>query len=122
MSWIYLRVCNFYPDEPKCALDMFMDIVTLEWLLVYSNELNDKEDPTPSIGLGWGATEVSNFEFSPIECPWVWTFGEFSNMECDIYFWLFFTNFPSSTLQVFIKRVKVLRLWLLPLIASKYDR
>ena len=119
LSWIYLRVCSFSPNEMKCALDIFMDLVSLEWSLVYSSELKDREGCSPVIGLGWGATEVSNFEFSPIECLWAWTFGEFSNMECDIYFSLFFTKFPSSTLQVFLKRVKVLRLWLLPLIASK---
>ena len=45
-----------------------MDIVSLEWRLVYSNELKDREGPTPSIRLGWGATEVINFEFFPIEC------------------------------------------------------
>ena len=26
-----------------------------------------REGPAPHIGLGWGATEVSNFDFSPIE-------------------------------------------------------
>ena len=44
-----------------------MDLVFLEWFLVYSSELKYREGPAPGIGLGWGATKVSNFEFSPIE-------------------------------------------------------
>ena len=67
MSWIYLRVCSFSQNELKCALNIFMDLVSLEWCLVYSSEVKDREGPTPGIGLWWGATEVSNFEFSPNE-------------------------------------------------------
>ena len=63
-----MRVCNFSTNELKYALDIFMDLVYLEWNLVYSIELKDREGPSLGIGLGWGANEVSNFEFSPIEC------------------------------------------------------
>ena len=45
-----------------------MDLVSLELCLVQSSEVKDIEDLAPGIGLGWGATKVSNFEFSPIEC------------------------------------------------------
>ena len=45
-----------------------MDLVSLEWHLVQFNELKDREGLDPTIGVGWGDTEVSNFEFSPIEC------------------------------------------------------
>ena len=37
--------------------------MSLEWLLVYSNELKDREGTAPSIGLGWGATEVIILNF-----------------------------------------------------------
>ena len=68
MSRIYLRVCNFSPNEMKCALDIFMDLVSLEWCIVQFSELKDREGPAPGIGIGWGSIEVSKFEFSHIEC------------------------------------------------------
>ena len=34
-----------------------MDLVSLEWCLLQSHEVKDKEGPTPGIGLGWGATD-----------------------------------------------------------------
>ena len=34
-----------------------MDLVSLEWHLVQSIEVNDREVPAPGIGLGWGATD-----------------------------------------------------------------
>ena len=40
-----------------CALNSFMDLVSLEWRLVQSNEVKDREVHSPSIGLGWGATD-----------------------------------------------------------------
>ena len=39
-----------------CALNIFMDILSLEWHLVQCSEVKDKEVPAPGIGLGWGAT------------------------------------------------------------------
>ena len=63
-----MRVCIFSQNELKCALNIFMDLVSLErCLLLVFSELKNREGPAPGIGLGWGATEVSNFEFSPIE-------------------------------------------------------
>ena len=44
-----------------CALNIFMDLVSLEWRLVQSNEVKDREVPTPGIGLGWGATDGGFF-------------------------------------------------------------
>ena len=40
-----------------CALNIFMYRVSLEWRLVQSSEVKDKEVLAPSIGLGWGATD-----------------------------------------------------------------
>ena len=40
-----------------CALNFFMDLVSLEWRLVQSSEVKYSEVPAPSIGLGWGATD-----------------------------------------------------------------
>ena len=40
-----------------CALNIFMYRVSLEWRLVQSSEVKDKEVPAPSIGLAWGSTE-----------------------------------------------------------------
>ena len=34
-----------------------MDIVSLEWRLVNSSELKDREGHAPGIRLGWGATD-----------------------------------------------------------------
>ena len=34
-----------------------MDLVSLEWLLMQSNEVKDKEVHAPGIGLGWGVTD-----------------------------------------------------------------
>ena len=34
-----------------------MDLVSLEWHLVQSNEVKDIEVPAPGIGLGWGAID-----------------------------------------------------------------
>ena len=50
-----------------CALNIFMDLVSLEWCLMQSSEFKYREGFAPGIELGWGATEVGNFEFSPIE-------------------------------------------------------
>ena len=43
-------------NELKCALNMFMDLVSSEWHLVQSSEVKDRGGPAPGIGLGWGAT------------------------------------------------------------------
>ena len=45
-----------------------MDLVSLEWRLGKSSEVKEREGHAPGIGLGWGSIEVTNFEFSPIEC------------------------------------------------------
>ena len=34
-----------------------MDLVSLEWHIVYSSEMKDREGPPSGIGLGWGATD-----------------------------------------------------------------
>ena len=39
-----------------CALNIFMNLVFLEWCLVQSSEVKDKEVLAPGIGLGWGVT------------------------------------------------------------------
>lgn len=44
-------------NELKCALNMFMDLVSSEWHYVQSSEVNDRGGPAPGIGLGWGATD-----------------------------------------------------------------
>lgn len=44
-------------NELKCALNMFMDLVSSEWYLVQSSEVKDRGGPAPGIGLGWGATD-----------------------------------------------------------------
>ena len=63
-----MRICSFSPNELKCALEIFMDLMSLEWRLVQTSYLKDIKGPAPGIGLGWGATEVIYFEFSLIEC------------------------------------------------------
>ena len=40
-----------------CALNIFMDLVSLEWRLVQFSEVKYREVPSPGIGLGWGATD-----------------------------------------------------------------
>ena len=40
-----------------CALNIFIDLVSLEWHLVQSSEVNSREVPAPGIWLGWGATD-----------------------------------------------------------------
>ena len=40
-----------------CALNIFMDLMSLEWCLVQSSEVKDKEVLDPGRGLGWGATD-----------------------------------------------------------------
>ena len=44
-----------------CALNIFMDLVYLEWHLVQSIEVKDEEVPSLAIGLGWGATNGGFF-------------------------------------------------------------
>ena len=44
-----------------CALNILMDLVSLEWCLVQSNEVKDKEVFSPGIGSGWGATNGGFF-------------------------------------------------------------
>ena len=38
-----------------------MDLVSLEWHLVHSSEVKDREVPAPSIGLGWGTILMVDF-------------------------------------------------------------
>ena len=40
-----------------CALNIFMDLVSLEWHLVQPIEVKERELPAPGIVLGWGATD-----------------------------------------------------------------
>ena len=41
----------------KCALNIFIDIVSLEWRLMHSSEVKDREGHAPGIGLGWGVID-----------------------------------------------------------------
>ena len=34
-----------------------LDLASLEWHLVQSSEVKDREVPSPGIGLGWGAND-----------------------------------------------------------------
>ena len=44
-----------------CALNIFMDLLSLEWRLVQSSEVKDREVHAPGIGLGWVATNGGFF-------------------------------------------------------------
>ena len=43
------------------ALNIFIDTISLEWRLVQSSKVKDREVPAPGIGLGRGATDGGFF-------------------------------------------------------------
>ena len=76
--------------------------------------MKEREGISPGIGLGWGATKVSNFQFSPIEAfePeilgnfQIWSvtfiFHCFSLLECLRCFLLFKVCFNTQTGHIWV--------------------
>ena len=57
MSRIYPRVCSFSQNEMKCALNIFIDLVSLEWCFVQYSEVKDRDGHALGIGLVWGVID-----------------------------------------------------------------